>query len=267
MAGLPKARPLPPIRRELIAEILRELKKAARKINQLLLEATSDESRRRLLALRAEVARVLEQFRQLATTAALSAADESWEAGLASVAAQVNGVGLAARVNVRQLTATRYLLTHLIADIEAKALARINSAILQQVLGVNSLSETVDAIAKILDVSRRRAMTIAYTEIGRAYSAAQYEAMLNQAKLIPGLKKRWIHSGKVHGRPGHVAAEDYEPIPVAQPFEIVDMRTGEVEQLRFPRDPVASGANTINCGCMMVAVVPPPGDDALAPAP
>jgi hypothetical protein len=64
-------------------------------------------------------------------------------------------------------------------------------------------------------------------------------------------------SGKLHPRPGHVLASKQPPIPFLQDFEIVDLRTGETENMRFPRDPNASAFNTINCGCMMVLHAPP----------
>jgi len=245
------AAPLPPIRRALIDELLRQLGIAREQIEESLRTATSADVARRLQRQRAEIDRVLGVFRGDATAAAIAGADQAWAAGVSQASAS------ALRINTRALLAVRNMLTDRIKDVSQQAIRQINTALTQHLLGVRTLSQTISDIQAILDhAPRRRAMTIAYTEIGRAYNAAHYEALLEQARRIPGLKKRWIHSGKAHGRPGHIHAAQQEPIPVEEPFEIVDPKTGEVEQLRFPLDPNASAKNTINCGCMMESVLP-----------
>lgn len=139
------------------------------------------------------------------------------------------------------------------------AIEQINIALKQHLLGERDMSNTITVVQRILGISRDSATTIVHTEIGRAYSAAQYKKMLHDAKLLPSLKKQWLASGKKDARPGHVLCAEHtkkEPIPVAQPFALLDPHTGEVEKLRFPRDPEASASNTVNCTCMMVAVPP-----------
>jgi len=212
---------------------------------------------------------VLAQFASRAGALVQDYAARAWRAGQADVAAITGGAAPELRINEHALTATRYSLVRLLSDTSAQARQHIESAIAQHLIGVRSLTQTIDDIHRVLDGStRRRAMTIAYTEIGRVYSAAQYESMLDAAQAIPALRKRWLHSHKEHARPGHVLAAQDDPIPVAQPFLIVDTKTGTTEFLRFPRDPQAGPGNTINCGCMMRAVLPDDPDEIFAtPAP
>ena len=251
---------LPPIRKALLAEILRQLGIAQKTIDDLLRNATSADAARRYAAQRAEIARVMHDFQIAAGQAAENAADATWKAGLQNVLGAVDAeIALAPRIATAPLYAIRTFLTNKIADISRKAVTDINTALTQTILGVQPMDKTISAIQGILDgAPRGRAMTIAYTEVGRAYSVAQWETGVKQLQLLPGMMKSWQHSGKAHPRPGHVMAAQQPPIPFEQDFEIVDPRTGEVENLRFPRDPNASAFNTINCGCMMI--VHPPAD-------
>lgn len=255
---------LPLIQRDTLREILRQLGIAEQEILGAMRGVTDIDRARRLARQRAEIARVIDVFRAATDAAARGGLDAAWGAGSAAIRDQVaaggSGVATQGRLNARVLLAMRNFMTDRISDVSRQAIEKINSALAQHLLGVKPLANTITEIERILGTgTRRRAMTIAYTEIGRAYSQAQYEQLLEQAKILPGLKKRWLHSEKEHGRPGHILAADQPAIPVDEPFEIVDLKTGEVELLRFPRDPQASAKNTINCGCMMIAVPPPLG--------
>jgi hypothetical protein len=250
--------PLPAIRRALLLEILKQLKIARDLIDESLQGITSADAARRLARQRAEISRVLVVFQNAADQAMRDAAGEVWTGGIEIVGEQLGDVGLAPRISERMLVSIEQFMTHKIADVTRAAIAQINTALTQQLLGVRSMADTISDIQDILGgAPRSRAMTIAYTEIGRVYSAAQYETMLAKFARRPGLRKSWIHSGKAHPRPGHVlCAQETKanPIPVDQPFELVDIRTGAVEYARYPRDPNLSAGESINCGCMMIAV-------------
>lgn len=247
------AAPLPPIRRALIVELLRQLDIAREEIDQALRAATSADVARRLQRQRAEIERVFGVFRASATKAAHASADAAWAGGITHAGV----TDAASRINTRALLAIRVTLTDRIQNVSVQAIRQINTALTQHLLGVRTLSQTVSDIQAIMDHAPRwSAMRIAYTEVSRAYNTAHYEALLEQARRIPGLRKRWRHSGKERGRLGHIHAAQQAPIPVDEPFEIVDPKTGEVEQLRYPGDPNASAKNTIFCGCMLEAVLP-----------
>jgi hypothetical protein len=124
--------------------------------------------------------------------------------------------------------------------------------------GARPMSDAITDVEKLLRCSRDEAMSIMHLRVGRIYAARNYEQMLKKMSRRPGLKKRWIYSGRPH-HPGHVLCAVLtraDPIPVSQAFEILDS-DGSVETLRYPHDPLASESNTVHCGCMMVAVPEP----------
>src|SRR5438445_2570012 len=252
---------LPPIRKQLLEEILRQLKIAQDAIAEQLRNATSADATRRLTRQRAEIARIMHEFDIALAQAMDGAADRVWDAGIENAVESIGDIGLAPRIAQGPLLAIRTFLTNRITDSSQAAVGKINTALTQQILGVQSMADTITQIERILDgAPRARAMTIGYTEIGRAYSVAQWETGLKQLQVLPGLMKSWSHSGKLHPRPGHVLASKQAPIPFLQDFEIVDLRTGEVEKMRFPRDPNASAFNSVNCGCMMLLHAPSSSD-------
>ncbi len=249
---------LPSIQRGVVAAVIRQLEIAQGRVVAALAGA-SEGARAQLEWQRDEIARALAAFHKSVTELGLDGARRAWISGVASIERPTTAAGaplLAPRIDGRTLVAMEEFLTDRIKDVSQEALAKINETLAQHIIGTKPLSEAITDVQRILGGdSRRRAMTIVFTEVGRVHAAAQYESLLEQAKRIPGLQKRWKKSGKKHPRAGHVLA-DSQTVPVADPFQIVDLKTGEVESLRFPRDPKASAANTINCGCMMVPVLP-----------
>ena len=76
-----------------------------------------------------------------------------------------------------------------------------------------------------------------------AFSVATQERQTQAAEILPGLKKQWRRSGKVHSRTAHDLA-DGQIVDVDKPFMV-----GGVP-LMYPRDPKAPAKETINCGCV-----------------
>lgn len=114
-------------------------------------------------------------------------------------------------------------------------------------LDVIENGESIDVaelkISELPEFDRKRARTVARTEILTASSSAHYESFM-QSPAVEG--KTWKHSGakKNNPRPTHVAM-DGVTIPVDDYFE-VDGETG-----LFPRDPNFSAKNRVNCGCVL----------------
>lgn len=162
------------------------------------------------------------------------------------VAGGIGAVSTITRVDSRQLAAMRSFLTGRIKDISAEAAKKIETQLALVIAGAQTPQDAINAIDEILGGgARNRAITITRTELGRAYALAAYERMLAMKKLVPGLKKQWRRSGKIHSRLAHDFA-DGQLREVEEPFDV------DKEQLRFPRDPDASAKNTINCGCTML---------------
>lgn len=159
------------------------------------------------------------------------------------------GIDFTPRINPRALSALRVALTDLISDISLTARNRINNQLAQVLIGTQPLSAAVTQVDRLLGGgARNRARTVVYTEIGRIHSAATQASLEEAAQRLPGMKKRWVKSGKKHPRDEHVGAHG-QVVPVNEPFIVGG------EALMFPRDPKASARNTINCGCRHIPVV------------
>lgn len=246
-----QAKRLSRIQRDTVAEILAQLRAAEAKIAaELAKVGTTAVRRAKLQQLRAAVAAAMRTFERAAATTATRAADIAWTAGveLALGPLQAAGLAIAPTINPRALVAMREFLTGRIADITLTSVNRINAALGEVLIGVATSSDAVTAVQQILGVARRRAQTIVYTELGRAHAIASQAAMSEAAKKVPGMRKRWLKSGKLHPRPEHVRAHN-QVVPVNEPFTVAG------ESMMHPRDPSASAKNTINCGCMAVPVV------------
>lgn len=95
----------------------------------------------------------------------------------------------------------------------------------------------------VISQIRGRAIAIMRTEMGRAFSVAAQERMTLAREHVPGLRKQWRRSGKVHSRIAHDLA-DGQVRDVDKPFKV-----GTVS-MHYPRDPKAPASETINCGCV-----------------
>ncbi|WP_316978041.1 hypothetical protein [Shumkonia mesophila] len=162
--------------------------------------------------------------------------DESVRAG---------GIRLSAvlpEVDVRQLMAIRTFMTDRLRNVTAEVAGRVRSQIGLSMVGAQTPGDAVSAVAGMIEGGRGRAITIVRTEMGRAFSVAAQERQEQAAIYLPGLKKQWRRSGKVHSRIAHDLA-DGQIVDVDQPFIVGGHR------LMFPRDPAAPPSETINCGC------------------
>ena len=109
------------------------------------------------------------------------------------------------------------------------------------------------------DIEKGRAMTIAMTETSAAYGQGR-----NDAQKQAGAKwKRWMTSGNANVRAAHRMVNG-EVIPFDDSFTMVDERTGESDEIRFPGDPDGEPWNVINCHCKCGVVLKgPPEEDAV----
>jgi uncharacterized protein with gpF-like domain len=134
-------------------------------------------------------------------------------------------------------------MTGRIRDISVTIANRINTELGLVLIGAQSPGDAINALTRIFGGQRERAITIVRTELGRAFSAAAQERMLAAKAQVPGLKKQWRHSDKVHPRPMHLAI-DGQIREIDEPYTL-----GNGVAIMYPRDPSAPAAETINCGC------------------
>lgn len=237
-------------------DILTLLKEAQDRIALILAGQPSDSQRWQLTQLQNEIAIQMQVFSNSAGAKLSAAAGQAWEAGQELIdaplqaAASAGGgqiAGIAPLLDTAQLLAMRAFMVERIMDVGAQAASRIKTELGLVVLGQQGQSEAITKITALLgEKSRERAITIARTEIARVYAVAAFEKLQEDAKLVPGLKKQWRRSGKIHSRLSHDLA-DGQIRDIDKPFNI-----GGVA-MRFPHDPKAPAAETINCGCTLVA--------------
>ena len=248
-----RSRALPRIQRETDAEIGRLLRRTNRELRAQLADDASDFTRYLNPQLRRSVRSTLETLGADAGETLASGAGNAWDAGVALVDEPINaalaldapGANIAANlasVDVRQLRAMRTFLTNKMTEVSVQAINRVNTQIGLVATGVQTPGDAVGHVAKLLNSTRGRAITIVRTELGRAFSVAGQERYTQASRRLPGLKKQWRRSGKLHSRVEHDAA-DGQIRDVDKPFSV-----GGVE-LMFPRDPAGPAKETINCGC------------------
>ena len=237
------------IQRNTAGEINRLLKLSLDKVSFALATQPSDYQLWALPQLRQTIQTTLNEFASRAGAIGQAGLSDSWEAGrlLVDAPLKAGGVslqGLAQSINPRQLVAMREFMTNRMDDISLTAINRMNSELGLVITGTQSPSEAVSNISRLLKVtSRGRAITIVRTELGRAFSSASHARKLQAREIVPGLKKQWRRSGKVHSRVGHDSIDGQIRDP-DKPFTL-----GNGVQLMYPRDPAAPPGETINCGC------------------
>jgi hypothetical protein len=238
-------------------ELFRLLKEAQAAIVEQLADQPTDYQRWSLPQLSAQIRQVMDQLARDAGGEIASASAKAWETGQQSLdepLAQA-GVRIATQlpqIDTRQLAAIRAFTVDRIKDIAADGANKIIAELGLVVIGARSPSEAIGAVKKILgEKSRDRARTIVRTELGRLYETAAHERRLEAAKILPGLKKQWRRSGKLHPRLHHDLA-DGQLRDVDEPFILTPFGKPRVE-LMYPKDPAAPAGETINCGCTAIS--------------
>lgn len=230
-------------------EILRLLNLALERIQARIATQPSDAERWLLHDLQAEIRRTMGEFSDQAAAKVSTAAGQAWEAGQALIDAPLAAAGfridgLVPVLDTRQLIAMRAFMTDRIKDVGIQAANKINTELGLVVLGAQPPATAVARVTAILgETSRARAITIVRTELSRVYGTASQERLMQAAGVVPGLKKQWRRSGKVHSRIYHDLA-DGQVVDADKPFKL-----GNGLRLMFPHDPAAPAGETINCGC------------------
>jgi hypothetical protein len=241
------------IQRDTYAEVLAQLRRAQRIVAGEIAGAATPSRATWLPNVERAVRAALREAGDGAAAASEAGLRRTWSAGgdLVDAPLAAGGVRLSAllpSIDLAQLDAMRTFTTARMRDVPLALVERINGHLAQVAIGTQSVGDAIGAIDGLVEGGRGRALTIVRTELGRAYSTAAQERMEQAAEHVPGLKKEWRKSGKLHPRPTHVAA-DGQVRAVDEPF-----RVGAVD-LMYPRDPGGPPGETINCGCTSLPVV------------
>lgn len=237
------------LKRNTFAEIERLLTISEDTILEILAGAPTDYQSWYLPQLQQSIQEALQAFQSQGPAILDQGMDDGVLMGAAMVdgplaAAGIDLVGLGApAVNPQQLVAMRSFALERIRDVTVEIANRIGDQLAQVMTGVQTVDEAVTEIQAILDAGRRRARTIVYDQIGKAYSVASHDRLKQAGQVVPGLKKQWRRSGKVHPRMPHVRA-DGQIRAIDEPFDVNGVK------LMHPRDPAGPLGETINCGCV-----------------
>ena len=238
-------------------EIYRLLQGASSAVTEILASQPSDYQRWSLPQLNAQIAQALEELNQKTAAEASSAAGDAWANGERSIDEPFARAGVSIRsqlpaISTAQLAAIRAFTVDRISNIGLDAANRISAQLGLVVIGAASPSDAIGAVRDILgEHSRARARTIVRTELGRLYETSSQLRKLEAARVLPGLKKQWRKSGKLHPRLHHDLA-DGQVRAVDEPFVVKPLGRSPVE-LMYPKDPQAPPSETINCGCTSIS--------------
>jgi len=240
-------------------EIVKLLNTARRQINQTLAGAPTDWEQYFLPQMQKSITKALDEMSANAAAKLSTGAGDAWRAGIDLVdkpieAGGVRLSGVLNEIDTRQLRSLRSFMTDRIKDVGLQLANKINSQLGLVAIGAQNQSDAFSNIAKLLKKGGRgRAITIVRTELGRAYSIASQQRHEQANEILPGLKKQWRRSGKIHSRPHHDTA-DGQVQEVKDNFNLFPKGKFKVTLL-FPRDPAAPADETINCGCESLPIM------------
>lgn len=237
------------IRKDTYAEIVRLLTQAEKDTKALLTDYPTEYQAYYLPQLQTQIKEILSQVAKQSGKTIEQGANSSWQSGVdlidrPLIAGGVQISGMLPIISTKQLVAMRSFMVDRIENVSFHLANKVSSQLGLAMIGSQTIGESVTNIQRLFkNQGRTRALTIVRTELGRAYSVATHERMLQASKILPGLKKQWRRSGKVHSRLSH---DDIDG-QIREPHKKFQLGNGV--ELRFPRDPKAPAAETINCGC------------------
>lgn len=226
------------------------LKKAKEEIRSRLATAPSDYQVWALTNVQKDIERVAEELKSDLRSVGTVGFDKAVSTGAALVDEPVKAMfkfDLNARVqraDTEQIKAMRSFMTDRLADIGEQAKKKISEQMGLCLIGAQNPFQAAREIAAHLDTNgRARAYRIVNTELGRAFSVATQERLMQAREVGLKMKKQWRRSGKIHSRLTHDLA-DGQVVDADKPFIV-----GGVKMM-YPRDPSAPVSETINCGCV-----------------
>jgi len=158
--------------------------------------------------------------------------------------------------DLQVVTITNYLRKQ-----SSKFALKVNDATIRQLrrelktglLEGESIADLKTRVENVYDMATGyRAERMARTEMGSALNYGSWEGM-TQSKVVD--EKEWISviddrtRGAGYGDDYDHISADGQIVPVNNRFEISG------ESLQYPRDPVGSAGNIINCRCKVIAVI------------
>ena len=200
------------------------LKKAKEEIRSRLATVPSDYQMWALTNVQKDIERVAEELKSDLRSVGTVGFDKAVETGAALVDEPVKAMfkfDLNARVqraDTEQIKAMRSFMTDRLADIGEQAKKKISEQMGLCLIGAQNPFQAAREIAAHLDANgRARAYRIVNTELGRAFSVATQERLMQAREAGLKMKKQWRRSGKIHSRLTHDMA-DGQVVDADEPY-------------------------------------------------
>ncbi|MFZ4704155.1 MAG: hypothetical protein ACOYMG_29265, partial [Candidatus Methylumidiphilus sp.] len=260
--ALKQAGSLNRIQKDTVNEVVRLLKQAQKDIQEKIKAQPTDYNLWYLPQLNKAIEQQLAVWHEEAGKAATDGQTDAFDAGQTAITAPVAKLGvdltaLAPQLDTGQLKAMQAFTTSKMKDVALATVNRINSELALTVIGSQLPSDTIRRVQEIMEgVTKTRAVAIVRTELGRAYGVAAQARMEQAVEHVPGMKKQWRRSGKIHSRRTHDLT-DGQVRPIDKPYII---GTGHVTEgkeppgprLMHPHDPKGPVSEVVNCGCTSI---------------
>jgi len=232
-------------------EIVALLQDASARITTMLAAQPSDYEQWRLTQLQSEVQLVLDGYKAAVGPVVSNSITTAWKAGqdLVDKPVEAGGIQIGSmlgQISTQQLEAMDAFMLDRIRDIGTQAASKIKTELGMVILGAQSPGAAAAKVQALLgEDARARATMIVRTELGRVYSVATYRRLLQSAERLPGMRKMWRRSGKLHSRIAHDAI-DGQTRKMTEPFDVAGV------PMQHPHDPTAPAEQVVNCGCVLL---------------
>lgn len=238
-------------------DVIKLLNEALDEIKQLLATFPTEYEEYKLPLLQKQIEQTLVIFSNSSADVLAQGATQAWAGGqsLATAPIEAAGIRIVASLpalDTRMLMAIQTFMTDRMKDVGRSAIAKINSQLGLVLIGAQSPGEAVGSITSILgEESRDRAIGITRTELGRVHAVAAQQRMEQAAAKLPGLRKQWRRSGKIHSRLNHDLI-DGQIREIDKPYDLHAKKDGEPLLMMHPHDPTAPVGEVMHCGCISI---------------
>jgi hypothetical protein len=215
--------------------------------------AITDWQAHNLPQLKTAIERAMQEFARQFGMEIRDSQGQFWNLGVSMVDLPLRTVGFTMvipAIDIQALTAMQDYSSHLIRSLGQDAAGKIYNEMALGMIGQKTPFEVMEAVGKNLKDKgtfhsiAARAETITRVETGRALATASQSRLEEAAKVVPGLKKKWVY-GAAHRKMPRFAhmGIDGQVRDADKPFGVAGYA------LMMPRDPAGPPSQTINCRC------------------
>lgn len=236
-------------------QVLQTLAEARAQIMTMLAELPADWQQWQLSRLLGQINDVLDAATSKAGTLFGATAQDAWRMGEDMVDKPLAAIGYPVEMqlpmlNVVALKQMRVFSTLRLKDVGVEASRKIGQQLGLVTLGAVTPAQAIKVVSALLGGADKRAATVVRTGASQLFAVAAHERLVQAAKLVPGMGKRWRRSSKIHSRWHHDLMDGQVVEDPEKPFKVPNPGGG-VDMMLHPHDPKAPPEQVINCGCIV----------------